>query len=301
MLAQVAPASRFSELSEAELLALYPVIAIGGTVLFVVGLICDVYLVARIARAMRAAPAEENSLLRVETKPWGIHELAMATAAILAVLIIGSGLFYAAARALRLGESDENSFLLAGEVLLRFAMVCGFIWYFQRRQYDWRQAFGLRAAPLTGAVALGAIAYLAIFPPLTAVFVVYAKVCQVLHIKQTPQPVADMFMSTDSPVALVLLIGFAVVVAPVFEEFFFRGFAYPALKQRWGAGRALVIVSGAFAFIHFHAPSIGPLFALSIGLGLAYELTGSLLAPIVMHALFNATNVAMLLYVRSQS
>jgi membrane protease YdiL (CAAX protease family) len=87
----------------------------------------------------------------------------------------------------------------------------------------------------------------------------------------------------------------------LFEEVFFRGFAYPALKQRWGAPRALMMVSGAFALIHLHGPSIAPLFVLAVGLGLAYELTGTLVAPMVMHALFNATNVAMLMFVRYHS
>ena len=85
------------------------------------------------------------------------------------------------------------------------------------------------------------------------------------------------------------------------KSFFFRGFAYPGLKQRWGTWPALVIVSAAFAAIHLHLPSLGPLFALAMGLGLSYEFTGSLLAPITLHALFNATNVGMLLYVRVHS
>jgi membrane protease YdiL (CAAX protease family) len=63
----------------------------------------------------------------------------------------------------------------------------------------------------------------------------------------------------------------------------------------------LTAVSAAFAVTHLHVPSLGPLFALAVGLGLSYELTGSLLVPITMHALFNATNVAVLLYVRAHS
>jgi membrane protease YdiL (CAAX protease family) len=100
-------------------------------------------------------------------------------------------------------------------------------------------------------------------------------------------------------IVVALIVLFAIVVAPVCEELFFRGFAYPALKQRWGIWVALTTVSAAFAVIHLHLSSLGPLFALAIGLGLSYELTGSLLAPITMHALFNAANVAVLLYVRA--
>jgi len=99
----------------------------------------------------------------------------------------------------------------------------------------------------------------------------------------------------------VLVSLFAVIVAPVFEELFFRGFVYPVLKQRWGTWKALATVSAIFAVIHQHVPSMGPLFTLALGLGLAYELTGSLLAPIAVHALFNTMNVAVLLYVRAHS
>ncbi len=80
----------------------------------------------------------------------------------------------------------------------------------------------------------------------------------------------------------------------------FRGFAYPALKQRYGMWRGLVIVSLLFAVVHFHTPSVVPLFALGMAFGLAYELTGTLLAPIIMHSLFNTANVLMLFYVRAQ-
>ena len=106
---------------------------------------------------------------------------------------------------------------------------------------------------------------------------------------------------TQALIVVALIVIFAIIVAPVCEELFFRGFAYPALKQRWGIWVALTTVSAAFAVIHLHLPSLGPLFALAIGLGLSYELTGSLLAPITMHALFNAANVAVLLYVRAHS
>jgi membrane protease YdiL (CAAX protease family) len=143
--------------------------------------------------------------------------------------------------------------------------------------------------------------FLAILPPLAVAFAAYSQFCHLVGIKETAQDVADMLASSDSMAVVVLIAGFAIAVAPVFEEFLFRGFAYPVLKQRWGAWRALLVVSAVFAAIHFHLPSLGPLFALGVGLGLAYEASGSLLAPITMHALFNAANVAMVLYVRIHS
>jgi membrane protease YdiL (CAAX protease family) len=61
----------------------------------------------------------------------------------------------------------------------------------------------------------------------------------------------------------------------------------------------LVIVSAAFAVSHWHGPSLLPLFVLALGFGLAYELTGSLLAPIIMHAFFNSTMIIQLFYQRA--
>jgi membrane protease YdiL (CAAX protease family) len=96
----------------------------------------------------------------------------------------------------------------------------------------------------------------------------------------------------------MLLTVFALTVAPVVEEIYFRGLAYPALKQRLGPDRALLIVSAVFALVHPHLPSLLPLFGLALGLGVAYEISGSLLAPITVHVLFNAVSIGLLWYVR---
>jgi membrane protease YdiL (CAAX protease family) len=74
---------------------------------------------------------------------------------------------------------------------------------------------------------------------------------------------------------------------------------YPALKQRFGVWRALSLVSLLFALSHAHLPSLLPLFILALGLGLAYEFTGSLLVPTGMHALFNALMVVKLIFDRA--
>jgi membrane protease YdiL (CAAX protease family) len=191
--------------------------------------------------------------------------------------------------------------LLLTEMVIRISILLGFVGFFRWHHVDWRRALGLRRDSAQRAIGFGVVFFLAVLPVVAVVFVIYSKFCQLVHIEDTPQPIADLLATSDSTVVVVLIAAFALTIAPVFEEFLFRGFAYPALKQRWGTWRALTVVSAVFALIHMHVPSMGPLFALAVGLGLAYELTGSLLAPITMHALFNALNVAMLLYVRAHS
>ncbi len=301
-MAILATAVGSGDLSDAEMLGRYPAIVAAGAVLLSLGLICDIYLLFRLMRSLGIRePTADGSLLKIEPKPWGLNDLLLTVGALALVWTVCDGTFLLALKLAHIDQDDALPWLLALEMALRVIFLFGFVAFFRRRGVDWQQAFGLRRKPALHAIAFGGIFFLAMLPPLTVVFPVCAKICQVFGIKDTPQDVADLLANSDSTMVVILIVAFAIAIAPVFEEFFFRGFAYPVLKQRWGTWRALVIVSAVFAAIHLHLPSFGPLFVLAIGLGLAYELTGSLLAPITVHALFNAVNVGMLLYVRAHS
>ena len=61
---------------------------------------------------------------------------------------------------------------------------------------------------------------------------------------------------------------------------------------------AITLTSVAFVLMHMTVASphaLAPLFVLSLGLGWAYERTGRLAAPIVMHMVFNLANLALAL------
>jgi membrane protease YdiL (CAAX protease family) len=303
-LAAVDSTTSADNLSEAELVARYPAIAVTGVVLLFLGLICNLYLLFHFTR--RSIPGQESTeepLLKIRPQPWGMKELMFATVALILVWTAVDGTVLLALKLTHIEVDDDRTmpWLLVTEMVIRISVLLGFIGFFRWRQIDWRRALGLRRDSPLRAIGFGVIFFLAVLPVVAVVFVIYSKFCQLVHIEDTPQPIADLLATSNSTVVVVLIAAFALTVAPVFEEFLFRGFAYPALKQRWGTWRALTVVSAVFALIHLHVPSLGPLFALAVGLGLAYELTGSLLAPITMHALFNAINIAMLLYVRAHS
>lgn len=78
-----------------------------------------------------------------------------------------------------------------------------------------------------------------------------------------------------------------VIVAPLSEEVVFRGYLYPVLKRMGGAWLAAVAISLFFAAAHLEGSFLLARFALSLILILAYELTGSLWAPIGIHFLNN--------------
>jgi len=92
------------------------------------------------------------------------------------------------------------------------------------------------------------------------------------------------------PLWLVISLWFgAACVAPVAEEFFFRGLLQTmllgTLGSRW---RAIVLTSIAFGMVHFPQPHAVPaLIFLAIILGYAYERSGTIMVPVAIHALFN--------------
>ena len=105
-------------------------------------------------------------------------------------------------------------------------------------------------------------------------------------------------MITESPALplQVLLVIVAVVVAPVVEEMLFRGLFQTTirsyLQRPWPA---IVLTSVLFASIHQDMSHWPSLFVLALGLGYAYEKSGSLLRSIFMHALFNGISIVSVL------
>lgn len=89
---------------------------------------------------------------------------------------------------------------------------------------------------------------------------------------------------------------FAVIVAPLTEELFFRGILYRTLKSLLDAGPAILLTSLAFAGAHSSLLAFGPLFALSVFLIIAYEKSGHLAVPIVYHACFNLLMVINIIF-----
>ena len=87
----------------------------------------------------------------------------------------------------------------------------------------------------------------------------------------------------------------AVVFAPIFEEIIFRGFLYRNMRDILGKTPAMMLTGFLFALVHLDLNLLFPLAGLGFGLCLLYERSGSLLAPIFVHALWNLAQLAILM------
>ena len=105
----------------------------------------------------------------------------------------------------------------------------------------------------------------------------------------------DWFHTVDGEglsMPFTTLVILTVVLAPLCEEFIFRGLVYGGLRRTLPIRWAIPAAAAIFAIVH---PSISvvPVFALGVATACAYQATGWLLAPIIAHALYNFVVVAL--------
>jgi uncharacterized protein len=180
---------------------------------------------------------------------------------------------------------DTPPGLLLVLTLLQAVILCGtaiFLAGRTRRPRAWH--FGLRRArfwPSLGWTALGLVAFL-----------VFVSLYAALVAPEGDQTVTEDLGADDSTLALVAAGFVVIVVAPVGEEFFFRGFFYRALRSRFGILAAASIDGLVFGLIHFTGSDTLELLPVLAALGfmfcLVYERTKTLYTVIGLHALNNS-------------
>jgi membrane protease YdiL (CAAX protease family) len=78
-----------------------------------------------------------------------------------------------------------------------------------------------------------------------------------------------------------------IVIAPVAEELFFRGFLYQAFRNSYGVGQGAILSGLVFGVIHFEFFKLVQLAILGVLLALLFERTQSLWPSIMLHAINN--------------
>jgi uncharacterized protein len=146
--------------------------------------------------------------------------------------------------------------------------------------------FGLRRSPFWPTVGWAALGIVS--------FYIFAALYTAIVQPDAEQTVAQD-LGADQGTFGMIAAGFMVIcVAPVAEEFFFRGFFYRALRSRYSVLVAALIDGILFGAIHWDFSTtdglliIPPLAALGVMFCLVYERTGSLYPVIALHALNNA-------------
>lgn len=159
-----------------------------------------------------------------------------------------------------------------------------------------------RARPtVRTAVVTGLLAMVVVWPIVAGTSMVTSYVARVIEGGPVDviahDTLAQLAESSFGPWHVVMSIQLVLIV-PLLEEVLYRGILQRTLKSLdLGGWTGIVITSVVFVAMHrgvaqWHA--LPALFVLSLGFGWVYERTGRLAAPIAMHSMFNALNLALL-------
>ncbi|MEM7590249.1 MAG: type II CAAX endopeptidase family protein [Cyanobacteria bacterium P01_A01_bin.83] len=101
-------------------------------------------------------------------------------------------------------------------------------------------------------------------------------------------PLLFLALQAQDKVALAVFFSTASIAAPVFEEIMFRGFLLPSLTKYVSVNGAIIISGLIFAVAHLSLSEVLPLATLGIVLGFVYTRSRNLLAPMLLHCLWNS-------------
>lgn len=111
---------------------------------------------------------------------------------------------------------------------------------------------------------------------------------QIWHGQGGSNPLLFLALQAQDRVALAIFFITASLAAPLFEEVMFRGFLLPSLTRYMPVWVAVVLSGFIFAVAHLSLSEVLPLATLGIILGIVYTRSRNLLAPILLHSLWNS-------------
>lgn len=212
---------------------------------------------------------------------------------IILCVIVGSIAIYIvrSPRALDPRQLANNAFFVIPMQTLAYLVVVGFMAVIVsiRHQRSLGEAIGWNPPPSRFALAaIGAGGVLGLCSELAS---------SALQ-RWTPKslPIDEYFRN---PSAAWLLAGFGILVAPLVEELFFRGFLFPAVARWTGTATAVLITAAAFAGLHgaqlaYAWAPLMVLFGVGAVLTIVRARTGSVATCVIIHMGYNLTLFAML-------
>jgi len=225
-------------------------------------------------------------------KPWNLLDIAEVLVVLLFLLVCASMVTAGLRGVIGPASSSETTNALLMLVGYLFSGVCTIALIAYRIGPRWRvcELLGLKWYRVAACVGRGIVG----FGVVVALLVITLSVLGQFGIERivplAPQTPVDVFLGTRSPLTFAVYLLLVGIVAPVVEETIFRGFVYAGLRRTMTVPAAALASALVFAAAHVAVPVGGLLAITLIGVVLAYlyERSGSLIAPMVTHAMYNS-------------
>jgi len=204
---------------------------------------------------------------------------------------------------LSLLRDDEDLANIASTTVAALVIVGVLVAWLSNSHPTWRTVLGFprgRAAwvrEIRASIGFGLLLYpLMVF----LVGIVVTLILQAVSGESVQAP--EQVPSHLSAVGAVVTALYAIVIAPIHEELFFRGVLFRGVRDRHGLVPGLVATGVGFALIHYiDGPwqdtllLMGVMLFNGVALGWWYERRGTIVAPIVAHMVFNVIGLTLIL------
>ena len=115
--------------------------------------------------------------------------------------------------------------------------------------------------------------------------IVHNLILMALGVDTQGEAIFRFFESLESPVWFFFV---GVVLAPIVEEIFFRGFVFQGFRQRYGWISAMLLSSIVFAAAHLDLVAFFPTLILGCLLAFMFQRSNSIWPGVILHFLVNA-------------
>jgi membrane protease YdiL (CAAX protease family) len=257
-----------------------------GLVLSILYLLASLYvyisLIYQISARTRNAPDADAAT----TRSFGLPE------AILAALLIGF-LFLTIGASVSQPSIQFSARNLLANFLVTGCVVLVIVTFLQFRGFDVGSLGGFFRLNFIRTLSTGAILLFFAYP---LILMSDAITQQLFGGGSSKQNIVEFFSGSRTIQQRMMIIVFAIAIAPIVEEFLFRFFIYGVLKRYFGRLLCVTFSALLFAAAHAHLPSFVPLFVLGSCFAIAYEWSGSILVAMTMHSLFNSLTLTALAF-----
>ena len=185
-------------------------------------------------------------------------------------------------------DSDNLGYLLLANAIAMLVFTCVAAFILRMRGASWRD-LGFRDPKPREGLRLACVTWVIIVPPLLALAAFLDQ-----FVEPYSHPIIEFLQADKSVWSIALVLGAAVVAAPIAEEFFFRRILQGWLEIKFGDW-AVVVSAFCFGLAHL-GQGLGwvPLIGFGVAAGYLARRRGTILPSIVLHALFNGLSVLLL-------
>lgn len=236
----------------------------------------------------------------LHTPPWQIRDviyifliIVIATFAItIASLVLNLSVFFEG--------SSYQSLIMLGVYLLQSLIIFIPLYFFTFVKYKSSiRDFGFNRINIFTSLGAAVLAYLGYLGLNYVILRISQIVGQGLPGFGEQQPILPLF--GDDRYSVIIAIVVIVVIAPIIEEMFFRGYILQTLLKKNTAFSASIITALIFAVVHFDFQSIIPIFILGLILNWLFLKFKSIWPSIFFHVLNNLITLLILIFLPNLS